>query len=383
MIIFPNMKSIIGKKSGKKIVVGGSFTSYNGTAQNYITRLNSDGTRDTSFTIGTGFSAELFATAVQSNGQILAGGSFTTYNSAPNNRIARLYSNGDWDYDFNTTGATNNTVRSIEIQSDGKIVIGGSFTSFGGLSANAANRIVRIFPGGSLDTGGFVNNIGTGFDNTVYKLAIQSDGKIVVGGAFTSYNGTSQYRITRLNSNGTLDTGFISGGFDENTGGTQVNTIAIQSDGKILVGGSFQCYDEASARIDAFYIARLYSDGTFDGGFLVYFDNTVNAIAIQSDGKIIVGGDFTSHNGTARNRIVRLNSNGTRDAGFTIGTGFNGTVNALTIQPDGKIVVGGAFTSYNGTTQNRITRLNSNGTLDTGFTIGTGFTNTVNSVILT
>lgn len=380
MIILPNMKSIIGKKSGKKIVVGGAFTSYNGTAQNYITRLNSDGTRDTSFTIGTGFSAELFATAVQSNGQILAGGSFTTYNSIPSNRIARLYSNGDWDYDLNTIGASTNAVRSIEIQSDGKMVIGGSFTNFNGFSAN---RIVRIGSGGGTDSN-IAFTIGTGFDNTVYKLAIQSDGKIVVGGAFTSYNGTSQYRITRLNSNGTRDTGFISSGFDEISGGTQVNTIAIQSDGKILVGGSFESYDEPSAAIYAAYIARLYSDGTFDGGFLVSFDYPVNAIAIQSNGKIIVGGDFTRHNGgTARNRIVRLNSNGTLDAGFTIGTGFNGTVNALTIQPDGKIVVGGTFTSYNGTTQNCITRLNSNGTLDTGFTIGTGFNSTVNSVMLT
>jgi uncharacterized delta-60 repeat protein len=373
------MKSIIGKKSGKKIVVGGSFTSYNGTAQNYITRLNSDGTRDTSFTIGTGFSAELFATAVQSDGQILAGGSFTTYNSIPSNRIARLYSNGDFDYDLITTGAGTDAVRSIEIQSDGKMVIGGSFTNFGG---TYVNRIVRIRSRGGRDNNSEFT-IGAGFDDVVQKVAIQSDGKIVVGGAFTSYNETSQYRITRLNSNGTLDTGFISKGFDEYNVGTQVNTIAIQSDGKILVGGSFQFYDQASEYLDAAYIARLYSNGTFDGGFLAGFDDPVNAIAIQSDGKIIVGGAFTRHNGTPRNCIIRLNSNGTRDTGFTIGTGFNGTVNALTIQPDGKIVVGGAFTSYNGTTQNRITRLNSNGTLDTGFTIGTGFTNTVNSVMLT
>lgn len=372
------MKSIIGKKISaipQKIIVGGAFTSYDGTAQNYITRLNSDGTRDTEFTIGTGFSAELFATAVQSDGQILVGGNFTTYQGATANRIARLNSSEYLDYDFSlTTGAgASNTVRSIEIQSDGSIVIGGNFTSFAGTSAN---RIVRIFSSGFRD-GGFT--IGTGFNNVVRKVAIQSDGKIVVGGSFTAYNGTSRSRIIRLNSNGSIDTGFTIGtGFS-----AQVITIAIQPDGKILAGGSFIDYNGTTQN----RITRLNSDGTRDTGFTTGsgFNGNVNAIAIQSDGKIVVGGSFTNYNGTTQNSITRLNSDGTRDSEFTTETGFSGNVNALAIQSDGKIVVGGTFSTYRGTSTLYICRLNSNGTIDTAFTtaIGIGFDYFVNSITLT
>ena len=93
-------------------------------------------------------------------------------------------------------------------------------------------------------------------------------------------------------------------------------------------------------------------------------NSTASSIAIQTDGKIVVGGSFTSYNGTTQNRITRLNSDGTRDTGFSTGTGFNNSLSSIAIQTDGKIVVGGAFTSYNGTTQNRIIRLNSNGDLN-------------------
>ena len=198
-------------------------------------------------------------------------------------------------------------------------------------------------------------------------FAIQPDGKIVVGGNFTSYNGNDQNYITRLNSDGSRDTSFTVGtGFDSG-----VNAFAIQPDGKIVVGGYFTSYNGTSQN----YITRLNSDGTRDTSFTIGtgFNSGVDAFAIQSDGKILVGGFFTSYNGTSQNRITRLNSDGTRDTSFTVGTGFDSGVNAFVIQPDGKIVVGGRFTSYNGTAQNRITRLNSDGSRDTSFTIGTGF----------
>ena len=93
------------------------------------------------------------------------------------------------------------------------------------------------------------------------------------------------------------------------------------------------------------------------------FNNTVRVINIQPDGKILVGGGFSTYNGTTRNRIIRLNSNGSIDTSFNIGTGFNGNVFTIDIQPDGKILVGGDFTTYNGTTSNRIIRLNPNGSI--------------------
>jgi uncharacterized delta-60 repeat protein len=347
-----------------KILVGGQFTSYAGTTQNRITRLNSDGSRDTGFSIGTGFNGVVWTIAIQDDGKILVGGNFTSYDGTTQNRITRLNSDGSRDTGFSIGTGFNNTVRAIAIQDDGKILVGGFFTSYDGTTQN---RITRLNSDGSRDTG---FSIGTGFNSVVLTIAIQDDGKILVGGSFTTYDGTTQNQITRLNSDGSRDTGFSIGtGFNND-----VYTIAIQDDGKILAGGNFTSYDGTTQNL----ITRLNSDGSRDTGFSIGtgFNNTVNTIAIQSDGKILVGGNFTSYDGTTQNRITRLNSDGSRDTGFSIGTGFSSTVRAIAIQDDGKILVGGDFTTYDGTTQNRITRLNSDGSRDTGFSIGTGFSST-------
>jgi uncharacterized delta-60 repeat protein len=366
------MKSSIYKTrtSSFKILVGGRFSSYNGDAQNLITRLNSDGTRDTSFTVSTGFVYIVLAFAVQSDGKIVVGGYFTSYNGTAQNYITRLNSDGTRDTSFTVGTGFDFLVDAFAIQPDGKILVGGYFTGYNGTTQN---YITRLNSDGTRDTS-FV--IGTGFNDIVYKFAVQSDGKILVGGYFTSYNGTAQNYITRLNSDGTRDTSFTVGtGFDY-----VVGAFAIQPDGKILVGGYFTSYNGTGQN----YITRLNSDGTRDTSFTVGtgFNYVVDAFAIQPDGKILVGGYFTGYNGTSQNCITRLNSDGTRDTSFTVGTGFDDEVLAIAVQSDGKIVVGGWFTSYNGNAQNRITRLNSDGTRDTSFTVGTGFDSTVYAIAI-
>jgi uncharacterized delta-60 repeat protein len=224
-----------------------------------------------------------------------------------NSQTARLNSDGSFDntYTSITTGA-GMIIYSTNVLSDDKIILGGSFTSIGGFSLN---RIVRLNSDGNVDTS-FV--IGTGFNDIVFITEEQSDGKILVGGRFTSYSGTSQNRITRLNSNGTRDTSFsISTGFAGGIGTTDVLAIEIQSDGKILVGGNFATYQGQSYN----NIIRLNSDGSIDSSFVVGtgFDAAVLSIKVQSDGKIIVVGDFTSYNGISVNKIIRLNSNGTQN----------------------------------------------------------------------
>ena len=237
----------------------------------------------------------------------------------------------------------------IALQPDGKILVGGEFTSYNGTTQN---NITRLNADGTRDTG---FTIGTGFNDNVYAIVLQSDGKILVGGEFTSYNGTAVNRIIRLNADGTRDTGFTAPIND------LVARIALQSDGKILIVGRFTNH-----------IARLNTNGTVDSGFTigtsfvpvssVVFTETESSLTLQSDGKILVGGSFTSYNGTAVNRIARLNADGTIDTGFTIGTGTTGTPWTFALQSDGKILVGGSFTSYNGTDVNRIARLiNTNG----------------------
>jgi uncharacterized delta-60 repeat protein len=86
-------------------------------------------------------------------------------------------------------------------------------------------------------------------------------------------------------------------------------------------------------------------------------DHWVNSIALQPDGKILIGGYFDTYNGTTRNRIARLNTDGSLDASFNPGTGANDGVRSIALQPDGKILIGGLFTAYNGTGRNRVARI--------------------------
>ncbi len=91
------------------------------------------------------------------------------------------------------------------------------------------------------------------------------------------------------------------------------------------------------------------------------------SVAVQSDGKVLIGGTFTTYNGTSRGYVARLNSDGSLDTAFATGAGANSQVNSVAVQSDGKILIGGDFTTYNGTSRVRVARLNSDGSLDTGF----------------
>jgi uncharacterized delta-60 repeat protein len=357
-----------------KMLLGGTFTIWNGDTVNRLVRLNSDGTRDTAFTTNTGTAADgnALSVAAQSDGKILVGGAFTTWDGVTVGRVVRLNSDGTRDAAFttNTGTAANNQLRSIAVQSDGKILVGGDFATWDGVTVN---RIVRLNSDGTRDTA-FTTNTGTGATSTVVLVAPQSDGKILLGGVFTTWNGNPVNRLVRLNSDGT---------FDPTPGANStIFSIAVQSDGKILLGGAFTTWNGTTVN----RIVRLNSDGTRDAAFTTNAgtaaNNIVYSIAVQTDGKILVGGAFTTWNGTTVNRIVRLNSDGTRDAAFTTnaGTAANGTVDSIAVQSDGKILLGGNFTTWDGTTVNRIVRLNSDGTRDTAFTTNAG-TAANNSVV--
>ncbi|MDX1907207.1 MAG: hypothetical protein SF053_09255 [Bacteroidia bacterium] len=355
-----NTVNTLTLQSDGKILIGGSFSTYNGTARTRIARLNANGSLDTGFTPGLGVNNIIYAFLVQADGKIFIGGEFSTYNNVARSRIARLNTDGSLDTGFNPTGGANDGVRDFAVQSDGKILICGSFTTYAGASRS---RIARMNADGSNDTG---FTPGTGMNGTAVCMSIQSDDKIVIGGTLTGYNGTSRNSIARANANGTLDTGFCQ----EVGANGPIYAMALQADGKVLIGGNFTAY----AGVLCSNIARLNADGSFDATFNTGsgFNSTVRSIAIQSDGKILVGGGFTSYNGTARNCILRLHTNGSLDTGFNPGAGANNSIYAFAFQPDGKILIGGVFTTYNSSSRNYIARINANGSLDTGFNPGTG-----------
>jgi uncharacterized delta-60 repeat protein len=352
-------------QSDGKLLLGGIFTTYNSVSRNNIARVNIDGTLDLTFNPGYGADYGIFTISKQSNGKIIIGGSFTSYNGTSRNNLARINTDGSLDLTFNIGNGTNNTIYTSAVQSDGKIIIGGDFTSY---NSTARNRIVRINTDGTVD---ITFNMGTGLDNSVFSSSIQGDGKIIIGGNFTTYNGTTKVRIARINLDGTLDASFISGA------GGAVFANALQLDGKIIIGGDFTAYGGTFRN----RLVRLNPDGTLDLTFNLETgaNNTVYASALQSDGKIIIGGKFTNVNGIARNGIARLNTDGSLDLTFDTGTGFTatgsgaiGTVKTISIQTDGKIIIGGAFSMYNGTARSSIARLNSNGSLDLSFNPGGG-----------
>ena len=353
---FNNEVRSVALQPDGKVLVGGYYTEYNGQTQNRISRLNADGSLDTLFEIGTGFNSYVDAITLQPDGKILIGGAFTSYNGQTQNRIVRLNTDGSLDTSFNIgVGFYNSWVHEITLQPDGKILVGGSFTQYNG---ETQNRIVRLNTDGSIDTS-FVT--GLGFNDWIETITLQSDGKILVGGKFTSYNGQPRNSIVRLNTDGSIDASFnIGTGFNISEWSHSVGAIVLQPDGKILVGGSFVEYNGQPQKT----IVRLNMDGSVDTSFSseagFYTNNSSGVIytmALQPNGKILVGGSFTKYGTQIQGRISRLNSDGSLDTSFETGIGFNGYVDSIILQPDGKILAGGNFAYYNGQSQMKIARL--------------------------
>lgn len=334
----------IATQDDGKLIIGGMFTAYNGSSRYRIARLNTNGTLDATFNPGTGANDVVLATAIQSDGKVLAGGWFSAFNGSTQYYLTRLNSNGSVDASFNQGTGLNSTVSSIAVQSDGKILLGGYFSSYNGTSRRG---IARLNSDGTLDE---TFNPGTGTDG-VDAIAIQSDGKILIGGNSTTFNGISQKRIARLNTDGTLDETFNPG----NGANDRVNVVTLLSDGKILIGGAFTTFNDIACN----RFARLNADGTLDESFNTGTgcNGVVKTISVQSNGKIVIGGEFTSYNETERNRIARIEANGTLDESFNTAIGANNSINVTSIQTDGKIVICGSFTSFDGITINRIAKL--------------------------
>ncbi len=345
-----------------KILAGGDFTTYNSSAFGKIVRLNADGSIDATFNPGgAGFNGRVWAIAIQPDGKILVGGLFSDYNGVTYGSIVRMDSFGTIDPTFNfggTGGLSTGGAFTIALQTDGKILVGGSFLTYNALPVQKS--LIRLDTVGVLDP--LFNPGGSGFDNYVKSIAIQSDGFILCGGAFTTYNGAavSNYLI-RLNNIGAVDPLFNPAGAGLNNISA---TLAIQSDGMILCGGNFTTYNGVAVQRS---IIRLNTVGVLDplfnpGG--AGFDNDVNCIELQPDGTIYIGGFFTTYNGVpVSHHLVKLSDTGIADPYFNPGgSGFNGiAVYAIKIT-DG-ILAGGLFAKFNGSDVSyALTKLN----LDSG-----------------
>lgn len=316
--------------------------------------------------------ADLITTAAaQPDGKIIVAGDFSFVGGRPTTNIVRLLPSGARDTGFNSAIGTNGTVQQILVQSDGKIILGGVFSSYSGQSVSTS--LVRINPDGTLDNG--FNPYKPLYNyNGLTASAQQPDGKILLGGSGINTRNDSKMGIIRLNSNGTIDNTFSMQGLLDDLG--SINTITVLHDGKIIVGGYFSSWNGTPYT----GIIRLNSNGTIDGGFQLtgtglhpYFaGNSVGVWSVKElpDYSLLVGGNFIYYNTTLSPGLVKLLPNGAFDNSFHMDSKFNVNssfiVQSLAITSQNKIIVGGHF--YVPDVFNPVYRdaflLNANGSLD-------------------
>jgi uncharacterized delta-60 repeat protein len=434
-----------------KILVGGSFNTIDGfPIQQNLLRLNANGMYDTTFNFGnSGASGNVNDIEFLTNGKILIGGSFGSYNDVDRQYVAVLNDDGTLDNSFNYTPGRVLGAYDLAVQADGKIVVG-TYADFS--QGVLVPPIARLNADATLDSSVQPFMGSAGFVN---KVLVQPDGKILVAGFFNHVNSLFRRNLARFNADGTYDSsltgniffsgltqyiseldlqpdgkiliaGIISNGERLNANGTHDVTLsnspnppsirylpsgkllkmgsliyrysengffetqtvrldggvaykaAIQPDGKIIIVGTFTQINLSTFRNR---IARLNADGTFDDTFNPPggANNRINDVLLQTDGKIIIGGQFTTFNGNSNYKyLARLNADGTLDTSFN--PLLNGEVTCIKLQPDGKILFSGTMTTVNGIPRNSMARLNQNGTLDNSLNLGVGTDGLIRSI---
>ncbi|TGE19677.1 T9SS type A sorting domain-containing protein [Hymenobacter elongatus] len=459
-----------------KYVISGNFTRVNGTARPQLARINADGTLDPTFVAVPVQPSPELVRLLPSGRTLLFGPGTLTVGGQSFRNLVQLNSDGTLGPALATGTGSTGPPKVVAVQADGKILLGGTFTAFNGV---ASSYFVRLNADGSVDTQ-FTANMGAGFAGEVKTMVVQPDGKIVVGGRFQDFNGTGRQRLVRLNANGSYDNSFVpainltaaganvwvahlaldprnndvlvegpqmiplSGGFFQplfrlTSTGAQVTQFApgtgqsscylneysgndqmiVDSKGRVLLGSCFEKYMGSTAAVANTSLIRLLTDGTIDpqsptGATLLGAINTVvvepddrivvagnlknaftqvggaslvrltsNAqpdptfqpalitpgyvarILRQSDGKLLVAGRFTSIGGQAASNLVRLQADGSRDASFAADPNY--TVESLEQQPDGRLLIGGRFTAIGSNKAVGVARLQSSGIFDPSF----------------
>lgn len=321
-----------------RILVGGTFTSIGGSSAGRIARLLPGGARDTSFNAGFGANAWVRDIQVQPDGKLVIVGDFTAVNNVSRNRVARLEANGAVDLNFQTGVAADGPVFCAAIQADGRILIGGIFTS---VNSSPRGRIARLNTDGSLDASFAASG---GADSTIWSISIRQDQRIWVAGDFLSLGGSPCARVGRLLSNGSLDSSFDPGIGPDGI----VYDVAALPSGGCLIGGEFLSVDGAAkARI-----AQMLDDGSFDPSYAPdsAVDRAVRDIEVQPDGYALIGGEFAG-------LAMRLRPDGSKDTGFVSSLSGGPSVWSVAMQPDRRVLFAGNFTHASNAPAPRIVRV--------------------------
>ncbi|MGI8821093.1 MAG: hypothetical protein ACR2ID_09540, partial [Chthoniobacterales bacterium] len=377
---------VLLQDDGKLILVG-SFYAVNGVPRRNVARLNTDGSLDVGFDPGQYFDAEssiVYTVVLQENGKLVVAGQFSTIHlpsgDVPRSCVARFNSDGSFDPSFDPGSGFGDAqsnqiilraVRQTLGRNKDKIVVCGVFDTFNG---NAVQYFARLNPDGSFDSsfaGPSIDYDSFGAYN-VYGLFAQSDDRIVVYGSFSLIDGAARSGIVRLNSTGSVDSGFNTLYFADYDLYGLPTGVAQQPDGRLLVGGYFHSLGGVPAQ----NLVRLLPSGARDPSF----DSSVaagpsgshvTAVCLRpEDGHIFAGGYFNTYDGAPRENMAWVSPDGALDpqfAGLSGAGGYVPQIYAIAPQPDGKILAGGFFSTFNGAPHYNLVRLNADASIDPSF----------------
>lgn len=334
----PSLVRRLAQMPNGKVVIGGSFPIVNGVARNGLAMLESDGKVDTTFVpfFNVGVAQNIYSLVPQADGKIIVG-------AFQGIGFKRLNADGSNDVTFITDIASVSQVYDVIRLAGGEfLLVGNNITTNG--ATIGLRKVVKVAANG-VAIGAFGNPT---IDGTVRRAIEQPDGKIIIAGEFTQIGTTIRGRIARLNSDGTLDTTFNPPGGANGI----VADIALQPDGKIVAVGAFTSLNGSST---VSRVGRYLADGTLDTTFNQTADATINAVQLQSDGKLIIGGNMTTVGGVPHQGLARLNANGTLDGSFVATS--NAQTLDVALQTDGKALVGGEFFKVNNVSRVCVARL--------------------------
>jgi hypothetical protein len=347
--------------SNPLILAVGVFTTFKNFSNNRIVSINNSGTIDNYFKTLGGFNL-LVRDCILDNNQFIAVGNFSSYQGSSARRIARINPSGNLDTTFTGFVNTVNLQNAFTIcKYKDQYIIGGSFT---GCNNIEQNYISRFNYDGSLDTSFILP--GAGFSSNVNKIVVDKNNNIYVGGSFTGYNGLNANKIVKLNHNGSIDTSFNKGGI---ISGNEINTIYLDDD-SIFIGGDFTGVNGDSRYS---YLAKLDYNGNLISGFkgTGISGGSVAAIEKDKNNNILIGGNFlgvTTDTGFVEApRFLVLNNSGVINNIYNPLTGFSTSIFTINLQNDGKILIGGNFSSFRGLSYSRALRFNSDYTVDNNF----------------
>lgn len=332
---FNGVPQYVVKQPDNKLLVCGQFSAYNGFSAQGICRLLPDGTFDTTFQTPNPDIGGAYAMALQPDGKVIVVGRVSPFDDGVNGGIIRLNTDGTTDTSFHTgtgispqTGSA--TVMAVTVQPNGKIIASGYFTSYNG---SPAHDILRINPDGSLDNtfsdpGQYLDYMNSNGEYvSILTVIVQPDGKVIAGGVFDEFNNVPHTGLLRFNTDGTLDNTFTTAlSLDTSYGAGNlpfVQTMKQLNNGKIVIGGNFSSVDDHQT----FCVARLLTDGSVDTAFRTANDDLLSSVAaigqvynldVQPDEKVVIGGQFNNYDGTTRYNLLRLMQNGSTDFGFNL-----------------------------------------------------------------